>query len=316
MTQQLLQTLAMQTRFHDSSEPGPPHGWLDGGRAVATYEQAYWENIIPFIRQALRTLVGTGREVSAVQFWGILRLGGRWWIYRVIPAESDGRSDRPGRTLAVIFCAKEKDGVDWVGISAVAPELEKLANDPSHLALLLNRLESSRPGASLTDKLFKQPSTLLYQALKSEIDRSLDGLEEGWHEYFTTIENGSVSKREREEVYPNPPSLPSAPKPHSETPSVAAPIKPPPSSKLTPMKIFTHVLCLIIGLLLGFILHGVSEPKIPAGKEPPKVRTDQDAISHLRAVTDYLNQRSRPTSSDELEPQLQNRSSNSQNPRN
>ncbi len=311
----------MQTRFYDSAKPGPPHGWLDGGRGITAQDRTVWENVIPFIRQTVRTLVSSVRESTPIQFWGGLQLGGRWWIYRGIPAEADRRSDRPGRTLAVIFCSEDKAGFDWVGISAVAPELETLASDPSHLALLLRRLDSPPTSASLTDDLLKQPSTPLLEALKSEMGRLLDVLGEGSHEYFSISGDGTVSNREREDISPKPSQRL---KPTSETATPTAPVKKPQPDKPPLMKIFvSHVLFLVIGLLLGFGLHGRSSPNPPAEKpqkSQPILRSDDEAISHLRAATDYLEQslgrRSEPLSPDRPQFQPQRRSSMPQNPPN
>ncbi len=297
-----LTLFGMQTRFYDSAEPGPPHGWLDADQGVPLKERPVWENAVTVIQQTARRLTDSlrGGDVSS-QIWGSLRTGGCWWIYHVISAGED-RFGRPGRTFTVLFCSDNKGGFDWETICTWAPGMEALAKNRSHLDLLLRRIDRSQSSASLTDDLLKQPSSPLLEALKSEMGSLLDGLGEGSHEYFTITENGTVSNRGQENISPKPPSPRSAPKPNSETAAVAAPVKPAPSSKLPPMKIFTHVLCLVIGLLLGFVLHGVPDSKTSDKTEMPKVSTDQDAISHLRAVTDYLSQRSGPTSPGEPPP--------------
>ena len=285
----------MQTRFYDSAEPGPPHGWLGENHGVPSKERPVWENVVSIIQQAARRLTDALRKNVSLQMWGGLHTGGSLWIYRVIPAGED-RFGRTGRTLTVIFCSGSKEGFDWGAISAVAPEMEILAKNRNNLPALQRRLDSSQSSASLTDDLLKQPSSPWLEALKPVMDCLLAGLEEGSHEYLTISGDCSISNRGREDISPKPAPPPPTPRPNSETAAVAAPVKPAPSSKLPPMKIFTHVLCLVIGLLLGFVLHGVPDSKTSDKKELPKVSTDQDAISHLRAVTDYLSQRSGPTS--------------------
>lgn len=314
----------MQTRFYDSAEPGPPHGWPDGGHTLTAQERAAWDDAIPFIRHTVRTLAGTGSEGVRSQVWGGLHFGERWWIYRGMPAKADSRSDRPGRTIAVIFCSEDIRGFDWACIRAVATELETLAHDSSRLALLLRPLDSTPKSTSLTDDLLKEAPTSLMEAIKSEISCLLNGLAEGSHEYFTITASGSVSNRGQENVAPKPPGPSQTLQSAAKTASPTAPITKSQPDKPPFMKlIISHVAALGIGLLLGFSLPDVFSPKPPAeetGKNGPKFRSVEEVIVHLRAAADYLVQslehREEPSGSVEPTTRPQHRSSTHQNPQN
>lgn len=286
--------LCMQTRFYDSAEPGPPHGWLDADQEVSPTKRPIWENAITVIQQAARHLAGSmrGGDVSS-QIWGGLHAGGCWWIYHVIPAGED-RFGRPGRTLTVLFCSQNKEGFDWETISIVAPEMEALAKNRNHMVSLLRRIHRSQPIASYTDDILKLPSTPLHEALKSEMGCLLDGLGEGHHEYFTISGNGTISNRGQESISPKALPPQPTPKPTSETTLPKASVR-----KLQPVKpplmkpSISHALVLGIGLLVGVGLHWVLSPKATIEK-PHKnqliFRSDDEAIFHLRAATDYLEQ--------------------------
>ncbi len=284
----------MQMRFYDSAEPGPPHGWLDANQGVQLKERPVWENAVTVVQQAARRLEYSlrGGDVSS-QIWGSLRTGGCWWIYHVIPAGED-RFGRPGRTLTALFCSDNREGFDWENICTVAPEMEALVKNRNHLPALLRLLGSSPSSASITNDLLKHPSTPLLEALKMEMGCLLDGLGEGQHEYFAISGDGTVSNRVREDTTPKPPPPPPTPKPTSGTVQPPVPVKNPQQHKPALMKTFiSHALFLGIGLLLGFGLHAVTSPKPAAAgtsKNQPVFRSDDEAITHLRAATDYFEQ--------------------------
>jgi hypothetical protein len=294
----------MQMRFYDSAEPGPPHGWLDADQEVPSSERPVWENAVTVVQQTARrladSLLGDG---ASSQIWGDLRGGGCWWIYHVIQAGED-RFGRPGRTLTVLFCSDNKEGFDWKIIGTVAPEMEALAKNRSHLASLLRRLDNSQPSALLTDNMLKQSFTPLLEALKSEMNRLMDGLGEGCHEYFTITENGTVTNRGQENFSTKPPPPPLAAKPISKTAPPSAPIKKSQPNRPPLMKKFiSHTLVLLLGFGFGaYCVYSLKPPAENPSKNQPVLRSNDEAISHLREATNYLEKslalRKKPSSSD------------------
>lgn len=296
----------MHTRFYDSAEPGPPHGWLDGNQGLSAEDQTVWDNVASITQQTGRRLAPSLSIDSSSQIWGTARTSGRWWIYHVTLAGED-RFGRPGRTLTVIFCTDRKENFDWGTIIAVSPEMKALSKDRNLLDSLQQRSGIAQSSTSLIDDFLKLPATPLVESLKAEMSCLLDRLEDGCHENFTITENGTVSNYTLEEISPKQPfSLPQPPVVREEAPK---PHKTPMTKALA-----SHTLCLAIGFLLGVALAWHFTQKTPApSNNQPEFHSVEEAITHLRTATDYLerslNTRSGRSSSIEHSPALKNRSS-------
>lgn len=271
----------MQTRFYDSAEPGPPHGWLDMGAPSEDPEMKVWEKVIPWVlRVEHRAKDGTDAAFS-IQYWGGLRWNDRWWVYRLLPAGLD-RHGRPGRTLTVLFCATDKQGFEWETVGSMAYELDALAKDRGHLSAVQRLLHQARSGKTLTDDLLKQPQKLFSEPLKSALLVMTAGLQQGEHEHFMANADGLISNRIRETFAP-PPSHP----PAVEIPSAKPSNEGKPS---TSMRIgISHFIFVIFGLIIGYAL----QPPFFAPKPSPErseltFTSVKDAILVLRKATDYI----------------------------
>ncbi len=274
----------MQTRLYDSAEPGPPHGWLDMGAPPQAPDLKAWDEVIPWVLRGEPRAKEGATAASSLQLWGGLRWKDRWWIYRLLPAGLD-RHGRPGRTLTALFGATDKQGFEWQTVGSVADELEALANDPRHLSAVQRLLHQARAEKTLTDDLLKQPLRSFPEPLQSALLGMVAGLQEGEHERFTASAEGLISNRTRETFAPPP-----SPPPAVHTPSAEPANEGKPSTFMK--KGISHVMCVILGLIVGYALQSSSfAPKPSATRSKLKFKSVEEALAKLRDALDDIDER-------------------------
>jgi len=288
----------MDTRLYDSSEPGPPSGWLWLGKPYEEAENCAWDDVATTAGAALdldgSRLKGNPGEV----YWGALNLHGRCWIYRILPAGKD-RLGRPGRYLIAIFTAATLEELDWRAISLLQDELSILIADPSHLSIITSHLRDPRLKSSLMDELFRSLPSDRMRPIQDRLSAALESLPAGGRVFFAIdTHTGSVLRRRdsSDDASTNhgvqPPDAASAPSLQSEKqkPSVPARRLQAPASLHynNDMKIGLLVVSLLCSLIVGWyvganVWSGKAEIEQPVG-----FRDAAHAISEIERATAYL----------------------------
>ncbi len=271
----------MDTRLYDSSEPGPPRGWLRIGDDAGGDG---WDSIVVAAGNILDANGSRIKKAPHEAFWGALYLDDQFWVYRILPAGKD-RYGRPGRILAAIFRSDTLPDFQWSTISSIQSNLESLATDPRDLGKIQNLLQESTSANSLMYELVRSRPSDQIRPVQDAICNFLESLPSGGHVFFVIEESsGCVLRRDERLV--------EAPQKTDEFSPVktAQPQPPLPNrSNLSMMKRLKHAIpILLFGLILGgFLGRTFFQNKPPEQKEPVFLST-ADALNTIKKAADYI----------------------------
>lgn len=271
----------MDTRLYDSSEPGPPRGWLhlrDDDKADG------WDVVVTAGGNMLDRDDSRTKKDPHEAFWGALHLDDQFWVYRILPAGKD-RYGRPGRIVAAIFRSDTLLHFQWSTISRIESNLESLATDPRDLAKIQNLLRESTSTDSLMDELVRSRPSDQIRSVQDTICKSLESLPSGGHVFFVIEESsGCVLRRDErlveapqkmDEFSPVKTAQPQPPLPNQSNPSMMKRLK-------------YAILILLFGLILGGILGRIFFPSKPPEQKEPVFLSTADALNTIKKAADYI----------------------------